>query len=141
MQQTVWTIILVLNALWFGMVSRDFGLTPATAAKLLVPREERGAPMFFTLSESIRFLGGMSFAFAVFAVLLLVFQGLFSDARQVALFARKPSSGGHGADRYWPTAADRRQPHAICRHHHRAWGTAQFVIPTSDGLYYERGHG
>jgi hypothetical protein len=78
---------MVLNITWFGVAFRYFGLTPNAAAKLLVPREERGVPMFFTLAASIRFLGGMNLAFAAFSLLVLMFQRLFPDARQLALFA------------------------------------------------------
>jgi len=80
-------VILVLNALWFGAGFRYFSLTPVTAAKLLVPKSARDSPLFKTLSESGRFLGGMNFAFSAFAVLLLVNRHLFPDPKQLALFS------------------------------------------------------
>ncbi|WP_184642640.1 hypothetical protein [Variovorax guangxiensis] len=43
--------------------------------------------MFHTLSDAIRFLGGLNLAFAVFCLLLLVFADLFPERGQRALFA------------------------------------------------------
>ena len=80
-------VTLVLNALWFGVAFRYFSLTPDTAAKLLVPKSARDSPVFDTLSASVRFLGGMNCAFAVFAVLLLANRSLFPAPQQGALFA------------------------------------------------------
>ncbi len=84
---TVFTVILVLNTLWFGTAFRYFSLTPNTAAKLLVPTSARASPLFPTIAASLRFLGGMNFAFAAFAVLLLLNGALFPDPAQRALFA------------------------------------------------------
>ncbi|GGC65947.1 hypothetical protein [Undibacterium terreum] len=80
-------IIFTLNVLWFGVAFRYFSLTPDTAARLLVPKSARESPLFSTVSASVRFLGGMNFAFAAFALLLLLNRGLFPEAKQVALFA------------------------------------------------------
>ena len=75
-------IIFVLNVLWFGVAFRYFSLTPDTAARLLVPKSARESPLFGTVSASVRFLGGMNFAFAAFALLLLLNRGLFPEAKQ-----------------------------------------------------------
>jgi hypothetical protein len=83
----VQTAIMVANLLWFGVAFWYFSLKPVTAAKLLVPPSARGSPLFQTVSASVRFLGGMNFAFALFAALLLGFGGLFPQPRQHALFA------------------------------------------------------
>lgn len=79
--------VLLLNALWFGAAFRYFSFQPTTAAKVLVPRSARDSPLFKTVAASIRFLGGMNFAFAAFAVLLLFNRALFPQASQMALFA------------------------------------------------------
>lgn len=84
---TAFTVVLVLNALWFGAAFRYFSLTPDTAAKALVPRSARDSPLFKTVSAAGRFLGGMNFAFAAFAILLLLNSSLFPEAKQLALFA------------------------------------------------------
>lgn len=81
------TIVLVLNALWFGAAFLYFSLTPNSAAKVLVPKSARGSPLFATVAASVRFLGGMNLAFAVFAALLLINPSLFPEPRQKALFA------------------------------------------------------
>ena len=80
-------VILVLNIVWFGAAFRYFSLTPTTAAKVLVPKSARQSPLFTTVAASVRFLGGMNFAFAAFAVLLLFNRPLFPHASQIALFA------------------------------------------------------
>ena len=83
----VFTVILVLNILWFGAAFRYFSLTPNTAAKLLVPKSARESPLFPTVAAAVRFLGGMNFAFAAFAVLVLINGSLFPEPTQRALFA------------------------------------------------------
>jgi hypothetical protein len=83
----VFTIVLVLNALWFGAGAWYFSLRPDAAARLLVPRSARGSPLVATLAASVRFLGGMNFSFAAFAVLLLLNGSLFPAPAQRALFA------------------------------------------------------
>ena len=84
---TAFTIVLVLNVLWFGAAFRYFGLTPNTAAKLLVPKSARESPLFPTIAACVRFLGGMNLAFAAFAVLVLLNSALFPEPSQRALFA------------------------------------------------------
>lgn len=84
---TLFTVIFVLNVLWFGAAFRYFSLTPNTAAKLLVPKSARESPLFSTVAASVRFLGGMNFAFAAFALLVLLNTSLFPDPTQRALFA------------------------------------------------------
>ncbi len=83
---TIFTVILVLNVLWFGAGFRYFSLTPNAAAKLLVPESARVSPLFQTIVASVRFLGGMNFAFAAFAILLLLNSSLFPEPGQRALF-------------------------------------------------------
>lgn len=84
---TVFAVVLVLNALWFSAAFRYFTLTPETAAKLLVPKSAREAPLFMTVAASLPFLGGMNLAFAVLAVLLLFNIALFPEAGQRAVLA------------------------------------------------------
>jgi hypothetical protein len=80
-------VVWALNALWFGTGFVYFGVVPAKAAKILVAREARTAPLVRTIVAAIRFLGGMNLALAVFAALLFWPAGeLFPDPRQNALF-------------------------------------------------------
>ncbi len=81
----VYVFLLVLNALWFGAAFRYFSLTPQTAAKVLVPKSAREAPLFRTLAASMPFLGGMNLALAFLAVLLLFNLALFPEPGQRAL--------------------------------------------------------
>jgi hypothetical protein len=84
---SAFTVVLILNALWFGAGFGYFSLAPKTAAKLLVPRSARESPLFLTIAASVRFLGGMNFAFATFSLLLLLHGSLFPQPSQRALFA------------------------------------------------------
>jgi hypothetical protein len=83
----LYRVVLTLNAAWFTAGFCYFGLMPYAAAKLIIPRSARQSPLFITQAGSLRFLGGLNFAFAVFAVLLLRYQHLFQDFRQDQLFA------------------------------------------------------
>jgi len=87
MQTTAWTVLLILNTLWFGLGAFHFSLKPEASASSLVPRDQRASPLFRTLSDSIRFLGGLNFGFMVLCAMLLVFAGLFPHALQQAFFA------------------------------------------------------
>ena len=116
-QATAFTVVLVLNTLWFGAGFQYFSLRPNAAAKLLVPASARQSPLFPTIAASVRFLGGMNFAFAAFAVLLLLNGTLFPEPAQRALFAGVFSlahgsqfvanlpvalQGGRVGESYWP---------------------------------------
>lgn len=83
----IFTIVLVLNVLWFGAAFWYFSIKSTSAAKILAPRTERENVLFPTLAWSAKFLGGMNLAFSVFSLVLLFTQSLFPDARQNAVFA------------------------------------------------------
>lgn len=74
--------ILVLNILWFGAACWYFSIKSRSAAKILVPREERTNTIFPQLAWSLKFLGGMNGAFAIASLALLVLQGVFSTPQQ-----------------------------------------------------------
>ena len=80
-------VVLGCNTVWFAAGFQYFSFNPFAAAKLLVSRSQRDCPLFTTLAESGRFLGGMNAAFAALALLLLVNRHLFTEPRQWALFA------------------------------------------------------
>ncbi len=82
----IFTIVLVLNVLWFGAAFWYFSIKSTSAAKILAPRTERENVLFPTLAWSAKFLGGMNLAFSVFALALLFTRSLFPDARQNAVF-------------------------------------------------------
>ena len=84
---TAFTVVFLVNACWFGIAFWYFSITPDRAADLLVPKSERGSPLLSVVSASVRFLGGMNLALAVFAILILLNRALFPESRQIALFA------------------------------------------------------
>lgn len=65
-------VALVASALWFSAAFRYFSFQQTAAAKVLAPASARSSPLFPTLAASIRFLGGMNGALALFAILLLI---------------------------------------------------------------------
>ncbi|WP_394839506.1 hypothetical protein LVJ94_21705 [Pendulispora rubella] len=95
MHAFLFNTVLGLNALWFGIAFGSFSLRPLPAAKLLVPPHTRSSPLFEIVAASLRFLGGMNLAMALFAVLLLLFGHLFPLPVQRALFAAVFAMG-HG---------------------------------------------
>lgn len=86
MLELAFSAVMVLNLLWFSMAFHYFSLKAGAAAKMLVPKPQRESPLFETLVYSVRFLGGMNFAFAFLSLLLLFNLGGF-DARQQAWMA------------------------------------------------------
>lgn len=78
-------ILLVLNALWFFGGFHTFYIRRKVFAKVIVPREHRDTPVFQTVVETGRFMGGFNFAFFVMNVLLLLNLDLFEDSKQWAL--------------------------------------------------------
>jgi hypothetical protein len=84
---TTFSIVLILNLLWFSAAFRYFTLTPETAAKLLVPQSARSSPLFATVKAAVRFIGGFNLSLAVLSLLLLMSSALFPLPQQNAIFA------------------------------------------------------
>jgi hypothetical protein len=80
-------ILLVANALWFGAAFWYFSIKSTSAAKVLVPTSARSSPLFLTITASLKFLGGMNAAFALFSVLLFVSGEIFALPLHKVLFA------------------------------------------------------
>ena len=76
---------LVLNVLWFGSGFWYFALKRETAAKLLIPKPARSSPLFASMAAALPFLGGMNFAFALLAAMLLAATNLFTSPTERAL--------------------------------------------------------
>lgn len=83
----IFTLVLALNALWFGAAFNFFSLQSRKAAKILTPYSERENILFPTLVWSVKFLGGMNLALSALAVVLLFSREIFPDARQHCIFA------------------------------------------------------
>lgn len=77
--------ILVLNALWFFGGFHMFYIRRKVFAKIIVPKEARNTPVFQTLVETGRFMGGFNFAFFALNVLLLLNLSAFDQGRQWAV--------------------------------------------------------
>lgn len=82
----MYLLILVLNVVWFSMAFYTFSINHRVFVKVVVPRDQRGSPLFDVLAESGRFLGGMNFAFAFCNLLLLFSLSLFPTNEQRAFF-------------------------------------------------------
>ena len=79
-------IILLLNAIWFGMGFYAFYLRRHVFAKVVVPRaEDRHNSAYEAIIESGRFMGGFNFALSVFNIALLFNLGLFDKDGQWAI--------------------------------------------------------
>ena len=97
---TALLVTLALNLLWFSAGFHYFSLKPSSAAKILVPKASRESPLFVTIAASVRFLGGMNFALALFSLLLLVNLDLFPEAKQIALLC-SVFAVAHGSQFYF----------------------------------------
>jgi hypothetical protein len=80
--QTTFSAVMVLNIVWFGTAVYFFCIRPVTVAKLLVPRRERDSVLFGTVMYALRFLGGMNFALALLALVLLLNPVGFTPVQQ-----------------------------------------------------------
>lgn len=78
-------VLLILNAIWFSMAFHLFSLRSRIFAKLVIPRENRQTPVFETFHQSVRFLGGFNFAFALLSILLLLNLDTFPNDSQRAI--------------------------------------------------------
>ncbi len=72
MLEFAYTLVLVLNTLWFGAAFHYFSIKRFAAAKVLVPASSRDSPLFLTIAAAVRFLGGMNLAFAMLSFLMLL---------------------------------------------------------------------
>lgn len=75
-------LIIILNAIWFGMGFHLFAFRRKIFAKILVPREHRETPVFETLAATGPFLGGFNFAFCALNVLILINPSVFPEGDQ-----------------------------------------------------------
>ena len=75
-------IILILNAIWFGLGFHLFALRRKIFAKILVPSAHRKTPVFDILTETGTFLGGFNLAFCALNVLILLNTSVFPEANQ-----------------------------------------------------------
>ncbi|MEM7584966.1 MAG: hypothetical protein AAF560_16350 [Acidobacteriota bacterium] len=78
-------LILVANAIWFGMGFHLFALRGKIFAKILVPKEHRDTPVFEKLVATGPFLGGFNFAFCILSLLFLFNTEVFPQAAQRAI--------------------------------------------------------
>ena len=76
------SIVLVANAVWFGLGFHLFALRNKVFAKTLVAKEDRDTPVYDMLAETGKFLGGFNFAFLVLSILILLFLSWFPDDNQ-----------------------------------------------------------
>lgn len=75
-------IILLVNAVWFGLGFHLFTFRNTVFAKILVPKEQRETPAFRTLVATGPFLGGFNFAFLALNAIILLNTSLFPEEGQ-----------------------------------------------------------
>ena len=75
-------LVLLANAIWFGLAFHLFALRNTVFAKILVPREHRDTPVFGVLTATGPFLGGFNLAFCTLSVLILIYANAFPDVEQ-----------------------------------------------------------
>ncbi len=79
-------IVLLFNAVWFGLAFEAFYLRRTTFAKVMVPnKEHRDNSAYEALIESGRFMGGFNFALSVLNVFLLFNLAELNEDRQWAI--------------------------------------------------------
>ena len=78
-------LILVANVIWFGLGFHLFALRNKIFAKILVPAENRGTPVFETLAATGPFLGGFNLAFCILSLLFLINASVFPEGEQRAI--------------------------------------------------------
>ncbi len=75
-------ILLIANALWFGLGFHLFTLRNKAFAKILVPIAHRETPVFEILVATGPFLGGFNFALCILNVLILLYPAVFPEGDQ-----------------------------------------------------------
>jgi len=79
-------LLLLLNAIWFGMAFHAFYLRRKIFGKVLVPKQEdRDNTAYQALVESGRFMGGFNLALSLFNLMLLFNIGGFEKDSQWAV--------------------------------------------------------
>lgn len=78
-------LVLLANAIWFGLAFHLFALRNTAFAKILVPREHRDTPVFGVLAATGPFLGGFNLAFCALNLLVLINTSIFPEAEQRAI--------------------------------------------------------
>ncbi|MEL7296583.1 MAG: hypothetical protein AAGJ86_02915 [Pseudomonadota bacterium] len=88
---TAYDVLILANAIWFGLAFHLFWLRRQVFAKILVPAPHRDTPVMAILAESGKFLGGFNGALSLLKITILVQPALFpaplSQATLYAFFA------------------------------------------------------
>lgn len=93
-------VVLIANAIWFGMAFEAFYLRRKIFAKVLVPnREHRDNTAYGAIEESGKFLGGFNLAISLLNVGLVFNVGGFDSPKQWA-FLLVFNSLAHGSQ-FW----------------------------------------
>ena len=87
MFEIILKVLLLLNAIWFGMAFHAFYLRREIFGKVMVPnKDHRENTAYEALVESGRFMGGFNLALSLFNILLLFNVGGFeTDSQWAAL--------------------------------------------------------
>lgn len=78
-------LVLLANAIWFGLAFHLFALRSKAFAKILVPKAHRDTPVFDALVATGPFLGGFNLAFCALNLLVLINASIFPEAEQRAI--------------------------------------------------------
>lgn len=77
------TVLLLLNAIWFGMGFHAFYLRRRVFAKVVVPnKEDRANSAYEAVVETGRFMGGFNFALSLLNIFLVFNLGGFNQDSQ-----------------------------------------------------------
>jgi hypothetical protein len=77
-----YNILLCANGLWFSAGFYFFTFRSASAAQLILKRKFADDNIFNALAYSLKFLGGLNLAFAIFTLLVILQPALFPAASQ-----------------------------------------------------------
>lgn len=83
----LFSIILLLNAIWLGMAFWFFSINSINVSKLLIKKEARQETSLPILTHSLKFLGGMNLALSILSLLILINDNIFPHTHQKAVFA------------------------------------------------------
>lgn len=79
-------LILIANAIWFGLAFHLFTLRSQVFAKILVPKAHRDTPVFNVLVATGPFLGGFNLAFCALNLLVFIYSSSFpADIQRATL--------------------------------------------------------
>jgi hypothetical protein len=80
-------VLFILNAIWFGTGFWSFSVRHEKTVRLIIGEHDSKGELFRVVAYSLKFLGGLNLAFAIFALVVAIQPAIFPSPLQHTLLS------------------------------------------------------